>query len=566
METTVPTTISGAIPGYFDAALTPWITNNSVDTYASILSYNGDSDWWRFTAVAGLTYDFLMTGDGGPNSLDDGRISILSSTGTVISSTTSKTAYVSFTAGTSGTYYVAVSDSYTPDGLAEGNYVITARTNDTVVNNATTTSWITPNGNTAGQLGQSGDSDWFKVNLVAGRTYDFRMSGDGSLNGLDDGELVIRGTNGAVITYTSTNGRWIGLTAATTGTYFIEIADGYAYDSAAEGNYLISSRMRDTVVANNTTTATITGTGTTSGALEARDDADWFKVTLREGLTYGFTLTGDGGANSLGRGEIAILSAGGSPLSYRSATSADPGTAALLAQTTGTYFIQVADDSLYNYDAEGNYRIRAAMSDFVRNDAATTASIRDGERIGGRVDVWLDKDWYAMAVVAGRTYTVNLTGNGATDDLIMKNLKVLSSSGQLIRSDADYSDTGTATVTFTATSSGRVYLSAEGSSYYSSNTRSAGGFHLQVISDAAVVNGTEAANHLTGGAGNTTINGNGGNDLIYGGAGDDALFGGPAMTGWTGARATTGSSAGPAMTPSLAAPGSTLPITAAPKR
>ncbi|THD84462.1 calcium-binding protein [Aliigemmobacter aestuarii] len=404
----MPVSIPGEIPG--DTTTTAIINPTVNDTYESTLGTNGDADWWRISLTAGLTYDFTLTGNGGPNSLDDGILEILTATGTRVS-------------GSGGAYYGSILGS---------------------------------------------------------------------------------------------------ITSATGGTFHVQVRDGANFDNLAEGDYIITARTDDTVVNNATTTAQITGSGITSGALGQSHDSDWYRVTLTEGLSYGFTLVGDGSANTLDLASLTIRSATGTRLD----STNEEGTASWTALSTGTYFIDVSDRILYDFLAEGNFRIIAAMSDSVRNDAETGAGMIDGQRIGGQIDVHGDGDWYGFNAVAGRTYTVRLTGNGAANDLEYKTIRIFDSSGRQIASDRDTREGGVATVTFTASVSGRIYLSAEGSDYAQSNTRETGGFFLQITSDAVVVNGTGANEHLTGVEVNNRISGLGGNDSVYGANGNDLVMGG----------------------------------------
>ncbi len=97
-----------------------------------------------------------------------------------------------------------------------------------------------------GTIANTTDSDWFRVSLVAGQTYEFRLLGVGS-NFLTDPLLRIRNDGGVEIANNDDAGAatWGGVhgsdsrlvfTATTTGTYFIE-AD--AFDTQT-GGYLLT--------------------------------------------------------------------------------------------------------------------------------------------------------------------------------------------------------------------------------------------------------------------------------------------------------------------------------------
>ena len=388
-----------------------------------------------------------------------------------------------------------------------------------IPNDYSTTATInhTSNDTYASSLGTNNDVDWWQIELIAGLSYDF------TLFDLPNGSATMRLLSPMGQTLDSAaEGGTVSITPAAGGTYYISIADNQSWDSVPEGAYTFSARVDDTIAANTATTGRINGTGTTWGTLGQSNDSDWYRVSFREGLTYGFTLTGDGSANTLDDGWIEVRAADGTRLNYTD----EDGTVNWSAATTGTYYVSVSDRSAYDDAAEGNFRITAAMSDSVRNDDETTARIIDGQRLGGRIDVYGDADWHGFNAVAGRSYTVRLSGDNSANELAIRTIRVYDANGRQITSDIDSFDGGAAVVSFTASATGRVYFSAESSAYNYSGGRAQGGYFLQVVSDATVVNGTSAAEHLTAGDGNNRIYGQGGNDSVFGGLGDDLVSGG----------------------------------------
>lgn len=368
----------------------------------------------------------------------------------------------------------------------------------------------------ASALEANNDSDWWQISLTAGFTYDFTLSempqGTGRIG-------ILSGLGQSLVS--SGEGGTVSITPSSSGTYYISVTD-YISNFAPDGPYLFATRVDDREANDQSTTASIAGTGTTFGRLGQSLDSDWFRVTLTEGMSYGFGLFADTSSDRLRDGLIAVRSADGTVLTRE----VELRTASWTAIATGTYYVSVTDDAAFNNRAEGGYSIVSAMSDHVRNDARTTAGMIDGQRITGRVDVHGDADWYGFNAVSGRTYTLRLTGNGATDDLQYKTVRAFDSSGRQIDHDTDTRDGGVAEITFTASASGRIWFAAGTSTYEQLNTRETGGFFLQVISDAVAVNGTGANEHLTGGEVDNRISGQGGNDSVYGAGGDDLVMGG----------------------------------------
>ncbi len=396
----------------------------------------------------------------------------------------------------------------------------------TIPGDTSTTATITGSGQTASALDFSGDTDWFRIDLTGGLTYDFKLTGDGSASTLDSGRMRLVDASGATVGITVQKNGTISITPPATGTYYISIEDSGG-DGLAEGNYIITSRMDDTVFNNTATTATITGTGTTTGILGQAEDSDWYAVTLEAGRSYSFNLTGTGGQGSLNKGWLSLLDASGVRIGNRVGKD---GFLTFTAETSGSYFINV-DDGFGDSNAEGSFRVISALSDTVVNNAETTQTLSQGGRLGGTIDARGDSDWHEFATEAGRTYTITLAGSGAAASLVGKRLYVRDDSGDVISSDTVSSVGDKAVVTFTATSTGPVYLDVQG---YSNST---GRFLLSATSNDPVLNGTARNDYLAGGGNNTRISGLAGNDILLGNGGNDRLdtgAGNDVMTGGTG--------------------------------
>lgn len=386
--------------------------------------------------------------------------------------------------------------------------------------NTSTTSVLTGTGVFSSSLEIDGDSDWWRVNLVAGRTYDFTLSGDGSAASLDDANFYILDSTGATLksTYTYSGGPIVlSITASYTGSFYIAVADGSS-DNAAEGNYVLRTRMNDVLPNDNSTTG-IARNGLTVGSLEASDDADRYAVNLTAGQRVDFTLSGDGSATSLDDADFFLLDQYGNTIASTYTYSGGPVSLAATASYTGRYYLVVADGSA-DRAPEGNFRIDARLTDTVVADTATTAVIREGTSLAGRIDARGDADWIRMAAVAGRTYSFTLSGDGSADALGSKELVLRDAQGNQIDYDYTYG-TGVVTITWKATSSGPVFLDAHGNS-----STSWGNYRLSVVSDAPLLTGTAGNDALTGGANATRIVGLAGNDSLDGGAGNDTLVGG----------------------------------------
>jgi Ca2+-binding RTX toxin-like protein len=167
-----------------------------------------------------------------------------------------------------------------------------------------------------------------------------------------------------------------------------------------------------------------------------------------------------------------------------------------------------------------------------------------------------DRDWFAVQLQAGNTYSISETGaTGHGGTLADPFLRLHDSSGALVASNDDIVD-GTdpdSRLSFTATASGTYYVEAGSfvdgyaGSYTVGVNQTAGAVTPtgQVINGAAngdTVQAPETNDTITGGSGGTNyLRGNGGDDSIQGGAlfddingnkGNDTVDGGTGGSDW----------------------------------
>jgi serralysin len=117
-----------------------------------------------------------------------------------------------------------------------------------VVDSTSTTATLTLGASVYGNMESGSDSDWYKITLVAGQTYDFRILGVGS-SPVFDPELYLRGPAGNLLTFNDDAYGSIGFnsqitfTATTSGTYFL---DAKSYEG---GDFLISAVIDNPILA-----------------------------------------------------------------------------------------------------------------------------------------------------------------------------------------------------------------------------------------------------------------------------------------------------------------------------
>ena len=237
------------------------------ETATADIETGGDRDWFAVELVAGRTYTIDLRG----RPTNDGRLSdpylygVHDADGNLIADTTdddggaSRNSQVTFTATESGTHYVAaggyrgyrgtyvveVTDSTPSNAAPEATQEQAVAGEDDFSDDRSTSGLVWSGGSATGNLDSSTDSDWFAVDLVAGRKYTIDLEGSSTGDGTLDATSItgVFGRNG-LITGTLDSGSGKGsnsrvtFTATETGTHYIS-ADSTAGDT---GTYTLSVR------------------------------------------------------------------------------------------------------------------------------------------------------------------------------------------------------------------------------------------------------------------------------------------------------------------------------------
>ncbi|GEM_PF-2055045 len=310
------------------------------------LSLAQQRDWYGVTLTAGTEYTFSVSGGtlGG-----NATVALYDANGnnlvSQISGGTTNGAERSFTATTTGTYYVEAGSILGNTGsFTVGVTAVGTEANQGNVNTAGTISTSTT---ATGTLNAPGDTNWFKTTLTAGVTYAFKMT-DGTTGGLSGAQVSLYDSTGKLITNYGASGSGtaeIVFTPTTTGTYFV----GAAGQLANTGSYtIVESTVTPDVVGNvNTAGHVSVGGSSTSGTLATPGQHDWYKVTLTAGTQYVFNLGG-----ALSNGEITLYNSAGTEITSGSSQ------ASYLAGASGTYYVGVNSTS----NATGAFTVSAATA------------------------------------------------------------------------------------------------------------------------------------------------------------------------------------------------------------
>ena len=149
-----------------------------------------------------------------------------------------------------------------------------------------------------GRLEGRTDQDWVRVELVAGRSYDIRLTGIG-YDGIENTYLRVFNSAGEEVAFNdNADGAAWDLTSMLEfspddgGVYYLS-AGNYRYTGFnTTGPYLMT--ITDEEDNNTGTPHTVSPNGRFNGTLDSKFDEDWIRVELVAGKTYTITLAGTG--------------------------------------------------------------------------------------------------------------------------------------------------------------------------------------------------------------------------------------------------------------------------------
>ena len=342
-------------------------------------------------------------------------------------------------------------------------------------NDNSTPGRVVVGGSATGTIGSAYDHDRFAVELEAGRTYQFDLEGspggggtlpDTYFRAIRDSEGRYQsgtyndnfeGSRDSRVTFTpEASGTYYAQVSGDrdeTGTYTLTVTDMTAPETGeSTTNPVISEPQEPTfevvgpdqdaqqqpetsqvqtepmsvsegatdLPTNTSTTGRVVVSGSATGAVETAGDQDWFAVELEAGKIYRFDLEGKatGGGTLFNPYLRGIYDADGEWIantknnnggtSWNSRVYFSPNEEATYYVATGayganwgTYTLSVTERPADDYAADP--------------DPATTGTVEDGGSVEGNIDHFVDQDWFAVALEAGKTYRFDLKGSRTND-------------------------------------------------------------------------------------------------------------------------------------------------------
>ena len=337
------------------------------------------------------------------------------------------------------------------------------------------------------------DYDWFRVDLEAGKTYQFDLEGSPTSRGTladtlldnirDSSGTEIRDTANDDIDGSSTNSR-VTFTPASVGVHYLVAASALA---AETGTYTLSVREvtppSDDCPHDDTTTCEVDVGGSVTGNIETADDADWFKVELEAGTRYQIDVEGADTGRGIAADPGAILYDDRSDNFVAFDDNSGVGDNARVIYTptaAGTHYVQVTTVGTGTYTLSvivlGANGASEADTDFPET-TATTGRVEVGASATGNIATAGDMDWFKVVLEAGKFYQIDLVGagggGGALEDPYLRNIR--DSSGTEISETGNDDIDGTlrnydSRVILNPTAAGAYYLVAGGAAMADTGT------------------------------------------------------------------------------------------------
>ena len=364
-----------------------------------------------------------------------------------------------------------------------------------------TTGTVAVGGSTTGTIETAYDHDWFAVELVAGRTYVIDLRGsptdDGTLSdpylrGIHDagGNRISNTANddggqgyNSRVTFTATESgtHYIAAGAYTShqGTYEVEVTDtsppmvGPDVDSGDPpdrqeqvqqqppvfGSQFYGFELEENAdgsvarVSLGAVSATDPDGGSVSYGIEGGNESGRFEIDAASGELF-YVGGGEDYETGSTRFELTVRASDGDQTTDTSVT----------VNVTDVDEPVVVDPPVTQPDQSTPQTVSEPAGEDFSTDPSTSGRIAVGDTATGRIGSTGDRDWFAVELVAGRTYVIDLRGS-PTDDGTLSDpylRGIYDADGNRI-SDTTNDDGGrgyNSRLTFTATESGTHYIAA----------------------------------------------------------------------------------------------------------
>jgi Ca2+-binding RTX toxin-like protein len=429
--------MNGTVTGVVDAVPEAGSSNTSFD-----------HDWFKVALTAGHAYHFAAQSNSG--TLTTIAIDLKAAGGNTVTPIPEGSAPdFYYTPTTGGTYYFAISAGGTNPASLTGNYQITAADNgvaptntvDNVPENINTSFTLAAGQTVAGTIDQNdmggdiADHDWYRLSLTAGHTYHF--TDQGTSGSLDVTAIRVYDAGGNAASNLADYSAALDFTPTNSGTYYLAVSAGGNGFADKTGSYQIgltdsgipaaddfADEAADTSaqIGQVTVGTPITGVIGLADANDTYGDKDVFRVSLLHGHSYNIELKSTAiNGHAIPLGVFTVRDGGNFDNVLSTSAISSDATLAFTPSSDGNYYIRVGtggaatDQGGYTLAVNDITPAPSAQDDYPDFPGDTTASnaiptIATGSAQTGVIEAVGDKDVFQIAVVAGNTYQLSLSG------------------------------------------------------------------------------------------------------------------------------------------------------------
>ena len=373
------------------------------------------------------------------------------------------------------------------DGVSSTPYTLSFELLDDYTDTASTRGEMDPTvGKISGYIGDQGDIDWIKTELLEGTTYLFEAKGVDSADGtLGNPDLKIYKSTNTSDALTTVNvagaaGRnefvQVTIGEGGSGTYYLSVQDELA---TLTGSYTVTQQSKDLHAESIYTTGSLNfdglGRATAHGEINLSYDRDWFRIDLNGGQAYQIELRGAStSSGSLADPMVELRSATGLLLNSANGNGLTA-TLQVQAPADGTYYISAGSAG---NTGRGTYEVVVTgIPDDFAGDTTTTATLDIGNPSvayevpdqDAVIQTAGDSDWFKVGLSAGVTYIVSVASDHdstSLDPLRDPFLAIRDAQGTRIAFNDDIAGSFDSLLYFTPEVSGIYYVEAKSAFKY----------------------------------------------------------------------------------------------------
>ncbi len=397
------------------------------------IEYQGDRDYFSFPAEAGTTYAITGT----PGTLGFSYFYLYNSSGQSLASGNLGQEPIVYTPTSSGTLYVQM-ESYSNE---TGSYTLALSVpQDDYGNSISGATAVAVPSSTDGSIDYQGDDDYFSFSAEAGTTYAITATA----GTLGFSYFYLHNASGQQLASGNLGQQPIAYTATVSGTLYVQMGS-YSNNT---GSYVLSLSEPEDDHGNSISSATAVGVpSSTDGSVEYVGDRDYLSFSAVSGTAYLIEAT----PGTLGFSYLYVHNASGQQLA--SATiGKGQAPLAYTATSSGTLYVQVQGISNYT----GTYELSLSIPEDDHGNANSSATaVEAPSSTDGGIEYQGDRDYFSFQTQAGTTYVIAAT----LGTLGSAYISLPTGSTGL----AQPQPSSGASQTYTATTSGTLYIAVQGS-------------------------------------------------------------------------------------------------------